>query len=49
MIEGLLIGLGICAVFFVLFLVVFNKRLKEMREREDSPYQKLRKLFKKDK
>lgn len=49
MIEGMLIGLGICAVGFALLLVVFNKRLKEMREKEGSPYQKLKKIFKKDK
>lgn len=41
MLEGILIGLGICVVIFILFLFIFNKRLKEMRERENSFYQKL--------
>jgi|GEM_PF-3608507 len=41
MLDGLLIGLGICGAVFMVILIVFNKRLKEMRERENSPYQKL--------
>lgn len=47
MLKGMLIGLGICAVVFILFLVVFNERLREMREKENSPYQKLFKRKKK--
>lgn len=47
MLKGMLIGLGICLVVFILFLIIFNKRLKEMREKENSPYQKIFKNKKK--
>lgn len=46
MLRGLLIGLAISAVFFVIFLIVFSKKLREMREQEGSVYQR---LFKRNK
>ncbi len=41
MVTGFLIGLGICVAILVLFLGVFRKQLRDMRNRENSPYQRL--------
>lgn len=41
MLQGLLLGLGICTVFFIIFLIVFRKKLREMRGKEGSIYQRL--------
>lgn len=41
MIKGFLLSFSICVVILVLFLIIFRKKLRETRERENSIYQRL--------
>ncbi len=41
MLAGMLTAFGVVAVILVLFLVVFSKQLRAMREKEGSVYKKL--------
>lgn len=41
MFKGLLIGLGFCVLLYIVFLIVFNKKLREMREKDNSIYKRL--------
>lgn len=46
MIKGMLTAFGIVAVIFIVCMFMFKDKLRDMRERENSIYQK---LFKKGK